>query len=98
MSCGKQAELSGKSEGNGKSGADSRQVRSVRKKRGTFAKMEKTDDGRGRLRYVLFCRAGKKKVDGGRKACYTIIRYLTVLTPLDLHTTAIAFRHTGVVN
>ena len=98
MSCGKQAELSGKSGGNGKSGADSRQVRSVRKKRGTFAKMEKTDDGRGRLRYVLFCRAGKKKVDGGRKACYTIIRYLTVLVWLDLHTTAIAFRPTGVVN
>ena len=111
MSCGKQAELSGKSGGNGKSGADSRQVRSVRKKRGTFAKMEKTDDGRGRLRYVLFCRAGKKKVDGSRKACYTIIRYLTVLVWLSwqssslvmsrslmLYKAAIAFRPTGVVN
>ena len=73
--------------------------------------MEKTDNSRGRLRYVLFRRERKKTVDGGRKACYTIIRYLTVLVWLSwqgsplvmsrslmLYKAAIAFRPTGVVN
>ena len=51
-----------------------------------------------RLRYVLFCRSGKKEVDGGGKACYTIIQCLTTIMPLDLLRAAIAFRPTGVVN
>lgn len=102
MSCGNRAELSGKSGRNGKCGTDLRGTPAA-EKGAEFSRKGKKSVG-GRKNYVMyyfaaaFCRSGKKEVDGGGKACYTIIQCLTTIMPLDLLRAAIAFRPTGVVN